>query len=292
MSIPPEVLKKIKLLEVGTRKLVHTSFAGSYRSRFKGQGMTFSDFREYVPGDDVRSIAWPLTARTGQTYIKQFVEERQLTLILAVDVSGSLLFGSGQGFKGETLGHLSALLGFSAAQNKDNVGLLLFTDQVEHFVPPKRGRGHIQRILRDLYYYKVQSQGTRLNIVGEYLTGILKKRSTVFIFSDFIDLDGFSSSLKRLGKRHEVVAVRIEDPIESKGLPIGLVDFEDPETGRTLTLDTESPSFKKSYKELYRKFREKVDQELQQSQVPVVEVQNSADFVEPLARFLKQGKLR
>ncbi|MCJ8275301.1 MAG: DUF58 domain-containing protein, partial [Bdellovibrionales bacterium] len=150
MSIPAEVLKKIKLLEVSTKKLVNTIFGGQYHSAFKGQGMTFADFREYVPGDDVRSISWTLTARTGNTYIKKYEEERELTIILAVDVSGSVNFGSNDFFKGEVLTHLSALLGFSASKNNDNVGLLLFSDQVEHFVPPKKGKNHILRIIREM----------------------------------------------------------------------------------------------------------------------------------------------
>lgn len=148
MSLPPEIAKKIKLLEISTRKLVNSTFAGQYQSAFKGQGMTFSDFREYVPGDDVRAISWNLTARTGKTYIKKYEEERELTMILAVDVSGSMVFGSKSYLKGEVATHLAGLLGFAASKNNDNVGLLLFSNQVEHFVPPKKGRGHIQRLDR------------------------------------------------------------------------------------------------------------------------------------------------
>ena len=290
MSIPPEVLKQIKLLEVSTKKLVNSTFAGQYHSRFKGQGMTFSDFREYVPGDDVRSIAWTLTARTGHTYIKKFEEERELVMILAVDVSGSVNFGSENYFKGEVLTHLSALLGFSAAKNNDNVGLLLFSDQVEHFVPPKKGRGHIQRILRDLYYHQPKSKKTNISAVVEYLSGVLKKRGTVFLFSDFMDPSPFATALKRLSRRHETIAVQITDPIEEQFPSIGMVDFYDPESGQIVTLDTSSPMFKRHYRAQFHQYREQIAGELKKSRVDLIEVTNGEDFIQPLANYFKKRK--
>jgi uncharacterized protein (DUF58 family) len=290
LSIPAEVLKKIKLLEVHTKKLVNSTFAGQYHSRFKGQGMTFSDFREYVPGDDVRSISWTLTARTGHTYIKKYEEERELTMILAVDVSGSVNFGSQSYFKGEVLTHLSALLGYSAAKNNDNVGLLLFSDQVEHFVPPKKGRGHLQRILRDLYYHEPKSKMTNIASVVEYLSGVLKKRGTVFIFSDFMDPSPFASSLKRLSRRHEAVAVQIFDPIEEQIPAMGLVDFIDPESGEILTVDTSSPVFKRHYNTEVLSYQQQVSAELRKSRVDLIEVRNGEDFVQPLANYFKRRK--
>ena len=290
MSIPPEVLKQIKLLEVNTKKLVNSTFAGQYHSRFKGQGMTFSDFREYVPGDDVRSISWTLTARTGTTYIKKYEEERELVMILAVDVSGSVNFGSENYFKGEVLTHLSALLGFSAAKNNDHVGLLLFSDQIEHFVPPKKGRGHIQRILRDLYYHEPKSKMTNISSVVEYLSGVLKKRGTVFIFSDFMDPSPFATSLKRLSRRHETIAVQIFDPIEEKIPAIGMVDFIDPESGELITLDTSSPIFKRQYMSQFKDYQEQVANELRKSRVDLIEVHNGDDFVQPLANYFKRRK--
>lgn len=290
MTIPAEVLKKIKLLEVNTKKLVNSTFAGQYHSRFKGQGMTFSDFREYVPGDDVRSISWNLTARTGNTYIKKYEEERELTMILAVDVSGSVNFGSEQYFKGEVLTHLSALLAFSAAKNNDNVGLLLFSDQVEHFVPPKKGRGHIQRILRDLYFHEPKSKQTNISAVVEYLSGVLKKRGTVFIFSDFMDPLPFATALKRLSRKHETIAVQISDPIEQKIPSLGLVDLIDPETGDLLTVDTSSPIFQRHYSQAFQVYNDKVSSELKKSRVDLIEVFNGQDFVQPLANYFKRRK--
>ncbi len=290
MSIPAEVLKKIKLLEVNTKKLVNSTFAGQYHSRFKGQGMTFSDFREYVPGDDVRDISWSLTARTGNTYIKKYEEERELTMILAVDVSGSVNFGSESYFKGEVLTHLSALLGYSASKNNDNVGLLLFSDQVEHYVPPKKGRGHLQRILRDLYFHEPKSKMTNIAAVVEYLSGVLKKRGTVFLFSDFMDPNPFATSLKRLSRRHETIAVQISDPIEAKIPSLGLLDFIDPESGEIMTVDTSSPVFKRHYTKSYNAYREQVGAELKKSRVDLIEVHNGEDFVQPLANYFKKRK--
>lgn len=291
MSLPPEILKKVKLLEINTRKMVNSLFAGQYHSAFKGQGMTFAEFREYVAGDDVRAISWPVTARTGKTFIKKFDEERELTLMLAVDVSGSLSFGSGEYFKGEIVTHLSALLGFAAAKNNDHVGLLLFSDQVEHFVPAKKGRGHIQRILRDLYYFKPKSQGTKVSVAMEYLQGILKKRATVFVFSDFQD-EGYAAGLKRMSKKHDLVAVCIQDPAELELPKVGLVDFMDAESGATFTIDTNSPVFRASYKEHMKQLTKTREKELRQAGVDRVEVVSGENFVDPLIAYFRQKNRR
>ena len=291
MPIPAEILKQIKHLEVSVKKLMESGFAGQYHSVFKGQGMVISDFREYVPGDDVRSISWNLTARTGKTYIKKYEEERELVLILAVDISGSVNFGSKNYFKNEVLTHLSALLGFCASKNNDNVGLLLFTDQVEHFVPPKKGRGHIQRLLRDLYCHKPKSHGTRISGVVEYLMGVLKKRSIIFLFSDFMDSSSFGTPLKHLSSRHEIITVCIRDSMEEKLPDLGLVDFIDPESGRMIPVDTSSPLFKKYYVRAFSTYKERVESELKKAGVDMIQVSNNEDhFVEPLARYFKKRR--
>jgi uncharacterized protein (DUF58 family) len=291
LSLPPEILKKVKLLEIHTRKIVNSLFAGHYHSAFKGQGMTFAEFREYVAGDDVRAISWPVTARTGKTFIKKFDEERELTLMLVVDISGSLSFGSGSYFKGEIVTHLSALLGFAAAKNNDHVGLLLFTDQVEHFVPAKKGRGHIQRILRDLYYFKPKSDGTKLSVAMDHLQGILKKRATVFVFSDFQDA-GFAASLKRMSKKHDLVAVCVQDPTELELPNIGMVDFVDSETGATMTVDTNSRRVRESYFENMKALRKARERELRQAGVSRVEVVSGENFVDPLIAYFRQKNRR
>ncbi|MEK2646202.1 DUF58 domain-containing protein [Bdellovibrio sp. BCCA] len=289
MSLPPEVLKKVKLLEINTRKLVNNLFAGEYHTAFKGQGMTFADFREYVPGDDVRSISWPLTARTGKPYIKTFEEERELTLILAIDVSGSSDFGTGPYFKGEVMTHMAALLAFSAVKNNDQIGLLLFSDQVEHFVPPKKGRGHVHRLLRDLFYYKPKSHRTKLSSSFTYLQGILKKRATVFVFSDFMD-EGFDQSLRLLGRKHDVVACVVNDAAEYSLPKMGVIEVQDAETGEILTVDTSSPTFRAQYEEAVQKRKEQRDRLLRLSQVERVDVRSSEDYVNPLVAFFKKRK--
>lgn len=287
MALPNEILKKVKLLEINTRKLMNTLFAGQYHSAFKGQGMTFAEFREYVAGDDVRAISWPLTARTGKTFIKKFDEERELTLMLVVDVSGSLSFGSGEYLKGEIVTHLSALLGFAASKNNDHVGLLLFTDQVEHFVPAKKGRGHIQRILRDLYFVKPKSKGTRVSAAVDHLQGILKKRSIIFVFSDFQD-QSFAQSLRMISKKHEVVAVIVQDPAEQEIPSLGLIDLVDPETDEIVTVDSSSPVFRRSYKEQLERQRKDREAELRKAGVDRVEVLSGAGFVDPLVSYFRR----
>lgn len=287
MSLPPEVLKKVKLLEINTRKLVNNLFAGEYHTHFKGQGMTFSDFREYVPGDDVRAISWPLTARTGKTYIKTFEEERELTIILAIDVSGSTDFGTGGYFKGEVMTHLAALLAFSAVKNNDQVGLLLFSDQVEHFVPPKKGRGHVHRILRDLFYYKPKSHETKISTALTYLQGLLKKRATVFIFSDFFD-ENYDQALRLLGRKHEVVACVVNDAAEAQLPDLGIVELQDAETGEVLTVDTSSEVFKRDYLREMKKRQEVRDKQLRLAQVERVDVNSSENYVDPLVAFFKK----
>jgi len=288
LGLPPEILKKVKLLEINTRKLVNTTFGGQYKSAFKGQGMTFSDFREYVPGDDVRAISWNLTARTGKTYIKKYEEERELTIILAVDVSGSMGFGSKNYLKGEVITHLAAILGFAAAKNNDNVGLLLFTDQVEHFVPPKKGRGHIQRILRDLYYHEPKKQNTRIGIASEYLSGILKKRATIFLMSDFLSEEPFGQTLKRLSRKHELISVVISDEAEMTVPDMGLVDYYDPETERILTLDTSSQAFRKKVYDEFKKYRGFREDEFRKAQIDRIDVPNTGDYVEPLLSYFRK----
>ncbi|QDK38576.1 DUF58 domain-containing protein [Bdellovibrio sp. NC01] len=289
MSLPPEVLKKVKLLEINTRKLVNNLFAGEYHTAFKGQGMTFADFREYVAGDDIRSISWPLTARTGKPYIKTYEEERELTLILAVDVSGSADFGTGPYFKGEVMTQLAALLAFSAVKNNDQIGLLLFSDQVEHFVPPKKGRGHVRRLLRDLFYYQPKSHKTKISAGLSFMQGALKKRATIFVFSDFMD-QGFEQSLRLLGRKHDVVACVVNDAAEISLPRMGVIEVQDAETGEVLTVDTSSPSFRQEYEDAVQQRKEQRDKLLRLSQVERVDVKSSEDYVDPLVAFFKKRK--
>jgi uncharacterized protein (DUF58 family) len=291
LSLPPELQKKIKLLELAARKRVDNIFLGQYSSAFRGQGITFSEFREYVPGDDVRAISWPLTARAGKPFVKVFDEEREMTIMLAVDVSGSSDYGSREFFKGEVIHHLAALLGFAASRNNDLVGLCLFSDQVEHYVPPKKGRGHLQRILRDLYFFRPRSRRTRVAEACEHLQGALKKRAHVFLFSDFFDSD-FEKPLRMMANKHDAVAVIVTDPTESQLPDWGLVDLEDAETGEVMTVDASAPWFRRDYQaHVTRRFMER-DQALRRAQVDRIDVAVGRDFVEPLIEFFRRRNRR
>ncbi len=291
MELSPELLKKVKLLEIQTRKLVNSLFAGEYHSAFKGQGMTFSDFREYVPGDDVRNISWILTARTNKPYIKKYDEERELTLMIVVDISGSGDFGSQFYFKRDVIVQLAALLSFSAIKNGDRVGLLLFSDEPEHFVPPKKGRAHVHRILRDILFYQPKSKKTNLSKAFEHLHGLLKKKTNIFIFSDFIDTR-YERALRHLGKKHEVVAVAVEDQYEKEMPAIGLVTLKDAETDEHLTVDTTSLVFKKLFQNYYQESLKRRENELKKSAIDIVRVKTNKEFVDPLIAYFKAKKKR
>lgn len=286
MELSPELLKKVKLLEIQTRKLVNSLFAGEYHSAFKGQGMTFSDFRQYVPGDDVRHIAWTLSARAGNTYIKKYDEERELTLMIAVDISGSGEFGSKIYLKKDVIAQLAALLSFSAVKNNDRIGLMLFSDSVEHYVPPKKGRGHVHRILRDILFFEPKSKKTKISDALDHLRGVLNKKTNIFIFSDFIDTD-YERALRFLGKKHDTVAVVVEDPFEYELPSMGVVEMQDAETDQILAVDTSSPLFKKQYKEKNLERKKLRDIELRKSGVDRVEVKTLENFVDPLISYFK-----
>ena len=287
LSFSEDFLKQVKLLEISTRKLVNSLFVGEYQTAFKGQGMTFAEFREYVPGDDVRHISWNLTAKTGKPYIKKYDEERELTMILVIDVSGSSDYGSGSHLKKDIITKLAALLALTAIKNKDRVGLLLFSDQVEHFVPPNKNRKFIYQILRDILYFKPQKKGTCLQEVFEHLMNVLKKKSSLFIFSDFLDQD-FEKSLRQLNHKHDVVALQITDTTE-KTLPhIGIVRLQDPETGQIITVDTSDPLVRRMYHREIFNFQKKRARNLKKAKVDVIEIMSDKDFVAPLIAYFKR----
>lgn len=265
---------------------MNSLFAGEYHSAFKGQGMTFSDFREYVPGDDVRNISWSLTARANKPYIKKYDEERELTLMIVVDISASGNFGSKLYLKKEVIAQMAALLSFSAVKNNDRIGLLLFSDQVEHFVPPKKGRGHVHRILRDILFFEPISRKTKLSVAFEHLRHALNKKTNIFIFSDFVD-QHYEQSLRFLAKKHDTVAVVVEDAFEKEFPKIGIVDMEDAESGDLITVDTSDPVFQKQYREQNLQKIKQRDQELKKSNVDRVLVKTDSDFVDPLVQYFQ-----
>ena len=229
-SIPPEILAAVRRIEIRTRRLVDEVFSGEYHSVFRGRGVEFREVREYVAGDDVRTIDWNVTARTDAPFVKQFEEERELTVVLAADVSPSGRFGSGERTKAETAAELCAVLAFAAISNKDKVGLLLFSDHVEKYIPPAKGRSHVLRIIRELLTYQPTGVGTDLVAPLQLVGRVLKRKATVFLVSDFW-ADDFSSSLRTVARRHDCVAVRLRDPRESDLPDVGLVTWRDAETG-------------------------------------------------------------
>ena len=282
-----DFFKQVRLLEINTRRIVNSLFAGEYQTAFKGQGMTFAEFREYVPGDDVRHISWNLTAKTGKPYTKMYDEERELTMILVIDVSGSSDYGAGSHLKKEIVTQLSALLAFTAIKNKDRVGLLLFSDQVEHFVPPKKTRKSIYQILYDILYFKPQNKGTKLTECFEHLMTVLKKKSSLFIFSDFLD-QGFERSLRQLAQKHDVVALKITDPTEITLPQLGLVHLQDPETNQVITIDTSDPIVRRNYHKEVSNFKNKQSKNLKKANIDVVEIMSDKDFVAPLVAYFKK----
>ena len=245
-----ELLKKVRKIEIKTRRLSDHIFGGEYHSTFKGRGMTFSEVRQYQYGDDVRSIDWNVTARTNEPYVKVFEEERELTMMLLVDVSGSEFFGTVDQFKREVLTEISATLAFSALQNNDKAGLILFSDQVELFIPPKKGKSHVLRIIRELLEFEPQSHKTDLSQALKFLSNVLKKKSIVFVLSDFIAED-YEQTLKITGKKHDLTGIRIYDPMETEIPNLGMVYMQDAETGKIRLVNTQSKKVRQQYANYY-----------------------------------------
>ena len=244
--IPEELIKKVRQIQIYTSRTVDASFAGQYESVFKGRGMEFDEVREYMPGDDVRSIDWNVTARTGRPYVKRFVEEREMTVIFAVDLSASGEFGTVNKMKNSLAAEFCAVLAFAAAKNNDKVGLLIFTDQIELYIPPKKGSRHILRLIRELLYFKMPKRETNISMALDYLAKVIRKKATVFLVSDFIGAD-YKKPLSLLNKRHDVIAVPVRDRAEIALPDAGLIEFQDAETGEVVMIDTSSKGFRMRY---------------------------------------------
>ena len=289
--IPREVLKKVRRLEISTRGLVNEVFSGEYHSVFKGRGMSFSEVREYQYGDDIRNIDWNVTARTGSPFVKVFEEERELTVMLVVDVSASGEFGSKEQMKGELAIELCALLAFSAIQNNDKVGLIIFSDRVEKFVPPRKGRKHVLRVLRELFYHKPEGRRTDVTVALDYLNHVQRRRATVFLVSDFL-ADDFQKPLAVAGRRHDLIAVRVGDRREEQLPPIGLVELEDPETGEQIVVNTSDPEFQKRYRHITDAERQAQERIFRRSKVDLIDVRTGEGYVRPLMRFFKERAQR
>lgn len=291
--IPREIIRQIRRLQLRARRAVEDLLGGEYHSVFKGVGIAFEEVREYQPGNDVRAIDWNVTARMGHPFIKRFVEERELTVMLLVDCSGSQQFGTVQQQKREVAAELAAFLAFSAIANNDRVGLIAFTDRVEQFVPPRKGTRHVLRLIRDVLFFKPEHTGTSVREALDFLNRVSHRRAIVFLLSDFLD-QGFERSLRHAGRRHDLIAVRITDPREEELPAVGFLELEDTETGQRLLLDTGKRKVRDAYAQAARSRREEVSKLLRSAQVDLIEVATIGGHLDALVRFfrLRERRLR
>ena len=289
--IPREVLEKVRRIEIKTRRLVVDALAGEYHSSFKGRGMEFSEVREYQMGDDIRTIDWNVTSRTGQLHVKKFIEERELTVLLMLDASGSSDFGTRGSFKRETAAEIGALLAFSAIKNNDRVGAMVFTDDVEMYVPPRKGRGHVLRVIRDLLYFEPTGRGTSVGKACEFLNRVTRKQAVVFLLSDFID-SRFDNPLRVAAKKHDLISILISDPAEAELPPVGLVELEDAETGASFLLDTSDRRAMDAYRTKIEERRRRTESALAGMGVDLVDVRTDVPYDRPLMRFFQMRERR
>ena len=282
-----ELLKKVRKIEIKTRALSQQVFAGQYHSAFKGRGMAFSEVRQYHYGDDVRFIDWNVTARFNQPYVKVFEEERELTVVLLIDVSGSNLFGTRQRFKSELVTELAAVLAFSAIHNNDKVGVIFFSDKVEKFIPPKKGKSHILRIIRELLNYEPAQSPTDIGEALRYLTNAIKKKCTAFMISDFVD-SNFEQALKIAANKHDVVALQVIDRGESQLPDLGLVQLKDPETGRIVLADTSDKAVRQAHARWWFEQRSRNEEIFNKAGVDVAQLYTDKDYVTPLLELFRR----
>ena len=277
-----EILKKVRQIEIKTRGLSNNIFAGQYHSAFKGRGMSFSEVREYQFGDDIRDIDWNVTARFHKPYVKVFEEERELTVMLLVDVSGSLEFGTVKQFKKDMVTEIAATLAFSAIQNNDKIGVIFFTDRIEKFIPPKKGRKHILYIIRELIDFQAESRKTDLGVALEYLTNVMKRRCTAFILSDFITTNNFDNALTIANNKHDVVALQIYDKRISELPSVGLLHIKDAETGQQQWIDTSSAALRKAHRNWWLQQQAKLSEIFTKTNVDSISVRTDQDYVKAL----------
>ena len=282
-----DILKKVRKIEIKARGLSRQLFSGEYHSAFKGRGMAFSEVREYQYGDDVRSIDWNVTARLNHPYVKVFEEERELTVMLLVDVSGSNRFGTHHQFKEELVAEVAATLAFSAIQNNDKVGVILFSDRIEKFIPPKKGSSHILRIIRELITYKPTSNGTDLAEALRYFTNVIKKRCTAFLLSDFYD-DNYTDAIKIASGKHDLVAIRIADEKETRLPDLGLAKFYDPETNETIWIDTADKAIRDEFASRYANHVTKVEEVLKKYGIDQTVLYTGEDYVKELKKLFER----
>ena len=287
-----DILKRVRKIEIKTRGLSNEIFAGKYHTAFKGRGMSFAEVREYRIGDDVRDIDWNVTARSRKPHIKVYEEERELTMMLVVDVSGSRMFGTTDYLKKNIITELAAVLAFSASQTGDKVGCIFFSDKVEKFIPPKKGRSHILAIIRELVGFVPESNGTAISEAVRYLTGVNKKRCTAFLLSDFLnskrDDEALSDALKIATSRHDIIALKVSDPREKEIPDVGIVELQDAETARKVWVDTASKAVREHYAEKWAEREEKTRELLLHNRIDIADISTDSDYVAELIKLFKK----
>lgn len=281
------LLKRVRKVEIKTRSLSSHIFSGEYHSAFKGRGMSFSEVRSYQYGDEVRDIDWNVTARTGEPHIKVFEEERELTIMLLVDISRSVHFGTKDLWKDEWMAEISAVLGFSALQNNDKVGLILFSDQIEMYIPPKKGRQHLLRIIRELLFYEAVSKKTDINVPLEYLMNVIKKKCIAFVFSDFI-APSYELSLKLAAKRHDIIGMHVYDPAEANLPDVGLIRLRDPESGQIKLVDTNVSGIRKSFQDNYVNRLNAFKEMFKRAKCDTLSLSIDQSYIQELHKFFKR----
>ena len=292
MSVENDILKRVRKIEIKTRGLSNEIFAGKYHTAFRGRGMSFSEVREYRAGDDVRDIDWNVTARSRKPHIKVYEEERELTMMLVVDVSGSRMFGSNELLKKNVITEIAAVLAFSAAQNNDKVGCIFFSDRVEKFIPPKKGRQHILMIIRELVGFKPEGRGTSLSEPLRFLAAVSKKRTTAFLLSDFMDSEAdavaFEEALKITSGRHDLVGIRVYDQREQEMPDVGILELEDAETGKKVWIDSSSRRVREAYANDWARRNQRIETVLKQNRIDTATVATDEDYVKALIKLFKQ----
>jgi len=282
-----ELLKKVRKIEIKTKGLSSQVFSGEYHSAFKGKGMAFAEVREYMPGDEIRTIDWNVTARFNHPYVKVFEEERELTVMLLVDISASEVFGTKEALKKEIIAELCAVLSFSATQNNDKIGVILFTDQVELYIPPKKGKKHILRIIRELIEFQPQSKKTDIEHALKYFNNMIKKRSIAFVISDFID-NGFEDALKIANKKHDIVALKVEDEFENELPNLGLIQLEDAESGEKKWINTSNKKTRTKYKANAIKRNRELQDTFRKAGIDATTISTNRPYIIPLMNLFKQ----
>jgi uncharacterized protein (DUF58 family) len=286
-----EILKKVRKIQYKISRISNEMISGQYTSVFKGTGIEFDEVREYIPGDDIRSIDWNVTARSGVPHIKRFAEERELTVMLVIDLSGSQRFGSVESLKSELAAEISALLAFLAIKNNDKVGLLIFTDTCEKYLPPQKGRRHVLRVIREILGYEPSGTGTSIEEALKFTNKVLKQRSIVFLVSDFMD-DNFEKIMGNVARRHDLVAVRLRDPKESELPGLGLVEFQDNETGRKVLVDTSSAQVREMVRNEAEQRNEYLTKLFRRNKVDLIDIRTDQPYLEPIQRFFKLRERR